>query len=124
MSIAISPSDFAETQANIGSDLFSMAKRTSDTVRLREAIDALSAALPGVPRDEAPVDWANISNLRGQMLLRLGSMTRSIEPLIEARDIADASLATISQDFAAEVRSSAYALRESAVTSLSEFGFR
>ena len=56
------PLDWAMTQMNLGTALWTLGERESGTARLEEAVAAYRAALEERTRERVPLDWAMTQN--------------------------------------------------------------
>jgi tetratricopeptide (TPR) repeat protein len=81
------PLDWALTQNNLGSALWTLGGRESGTARLEEAVAAYRDALQERTRERVPLDWAMTQNNLGIALAGLGereSGTASLEQAVAA----------------------------------------
>ena len=78
------PFDWARTQNNLGTALWSLGERESDTARLEEAVAAYGLALEERTRERVPLDWATTQNNLGTALARLGERESDPARLEEA----------------------------------------
>ena len=62
------PLDWAMTQNNLGTALWTLGERESGTARLEEAVAAYRAALEEWTRERVPLDWAMTQNNLGNAL--------------------------------------------------------
>jgi tetratricopeptide (TPR) repeat protein len=79
--------DWAGTQTNLGTALWTLGSRESGTARLEEAVVAYRAALGELTRDRVPLDWAQTQTNLGTALERLGereSGTARLEDAVAA----------------------------------------
>ena len=75
------------TQNNLGTALWRLGERESDTARLEQAVAAYTAALAERTRDRVPLDWAMTQNNLGTALRALGereSGTARLEQAVAA----------------------------------------
>ncbi len=78
------PSDWAATQNNLGTALWTLGGRESGTVRLEEAVAAYRAALEERTRARVPLQWAATHNNLGNALQTLGGRESGTARLEEA----------------------------------------
>ena len=78
------PLDWAMTQNNLGTALWSLGERESGTARLDEAVAAYREALKERTRERVPLDWAVTQNNLGAALWCLGERESGTARLDEA----------------------------------------
>jgi tetratricopeptide (TPR) repeat protein len=88
------PLDWASTQMNLGTALWMLGERESETTRLEEAVAAYRAALEELTRERVPLDWAMTQTNLGTALWRLGERESETTRLEEAVAAYRAALAT------------------------------
>ena len=96
------PLDWAMTQNNLGTALWRLGERESDTARLERAVAAYTAALAERTRERVPLDWAMTQNNLGNALSRIGereSGTARLEQAVAAYTAALAERRTGRADF-------------------------
>ncbi len=76
--------DWAMTQNNLGTALWTLGERESGTARLEDAVTAYRAALEERTRDRVPLDWATTQNNLGGALQTLGGRESGTARLEEA----------------------------------------
>jgi tetratricopeptide (TPR) repeat protein len=85
------PLDWATTQNNLGSALWSLGEREAGTARLEEAVEAFRDALKERTRERVPLDWAMTQTNLGLALSRLGERIGDRAKLVEARKAIEAA---------------------------------
>ena len=78
------PLDWAMTQNNLGTALWTLGEREAGTARLEEAVAAYRAALEERTRERVPLDWAMTQNNLGTALWTLGEREAGTARLEEA----------------------------------------
>jgi tetratricopeptide (TPR) repeat protein len=84
LALAVSSGERGEAQNNLGDALITLGKRESGTAKLKEAIEALRAALKERTRTRVPLDWATTQTNLGVALWRLGERESGTTRLKEA----------------------------------------
>ncbi|MBM3644613.1 MAG: tetratricopeptide repeat protein [Alphaproteobacteria bacterium] len=80
----VAPRDWAESQVSLGTALWRLGSRESDTTRLTEAVEAFRDALLEWTRDRVPLNWATAQNILGAALSTLGERASGAARLTEA----------------------------------------
>ncbi len=73
------PLQWAMTQNNLGTALWSLGKREAGTARLDEAVQAFREALKEWTRERVPLDWAMTQNNLGTALASLGERQAAVD---------------------------------------------
>jgi len=92
------PLDWAMTQNNLGTVLWTLGAREGSAVLLAEAVQAYRAALEEWTRDRVPLDWATTQNNLGTALATLGAREGSAVRLQEAVQAYRAALEEYTRD--------------------------
>ena len=78
------PLEWAATQTNLGTALWSLGERESGTAQLEEAVAAFREALKEYTRERVPLQWAATQTNLGTALWRLGERESGTAQLEEA----------------------------------------
>ncbi len=86
------PLNWATTQNNLGTALWTLGERENGTARLEEAVAAYRLALQERTRNRVPLDWAdsryNLGNALAILAERTGDRARIVEAIACMRDAA------------------------------------